>query len=351
MSQLLGMGEITAIQKNVKQGSLSDVVDEYNSLFRDHRPDEKTDERRAKYSFIVDTYYNVVTSFYEYGWGQSFHFATRFQGETFAASMVRHEHFLASYLGVTRGSKVLDMGCGVGGPMRNIARFTGASVTGITINEYQVSRARLHNKNNALEQLCQVVQGNFLKLPFADNSFDAAYAIEATCHAPRKEDVYKEAFRAIKPGGRYCIYEWCMTDKYDPQNAEHRRIKLAIEVGDGLPSLDTIPRCVEAMKNVGFEVEIVRDLASEEGNIDAHVPWYDPLDGKMSLSGFKRTRFGRECTKFMLHGMEAVKLAPHGSASVAQLLNDAADALVEGGKAKIFTPELFIVARKPLNAK
>jgi len=42
--------------------------------------------------------------------------------------------------GITTGSKLLDCGCGVGGPMRNIARFTGANVTGITINQYQVKR-------------------------------------------------------------------------------------------------------------------------------------------------------------------------------------------------------------------
>lgn len=39
---------------------------------------------------------------------------------------------------VRPGSKVLDVGCGVGGPMRNIAVFGDCSVQGITINQYQV---------------------------------------------------------------------------------------------------------------------------------------------------------------------------------------------------------------------
>ena len=50
----------------------------------------------------------------------------------------RHEYYLAGRLGLKKGSKVLDWGCGIGGPYRNIARFTGADITGITINEYQV---------------------------------------------------------------------------------------------------------------------------------------------------------------------------------------------------------------------
>lgn len=39
-----------------------------------------------------------------------------------------------------------------------------------------------------------------MKLPFDANSFDGAYAIEATCHAPRRQDVYGEIFRVLKPG-------------------------------------------------------------------------------------------------------------------------------------------------------
>ena len=43
----------------------------------------------------------------------------------------------------SEGQKVLDVGCGVGGPARNIARFSGADITGITINDYQVGAAHL----------------------------------------------------------------------------------------------------------------------------------------------------------------------------------------------------------------
>jgi sterol 24-C-methyltransferase len=73
------------------------------------------------------------------GWGQSFHFAYKLPGESFKESIARHEYFLAGHLGVKKGDKVIDVGCGVGGPMRNIARFTRANVTGVTLNEYQVN--------------------------------------------------------------------------------------------------------------------------------------------------------------------------------------------------------------------
>lgn len=38
---------------------------------------------------------------------------------------------------------------------------------------------------NGLANQCEVVRGNFLEMPFEPNTFDGAYAIEATCHAPK----------------------------------------------------------------------------------------------------------------------------------------------------------------------
>eukprot|EP01083_Nonionella_stella_P183934 665980_1 len=69
---------------------------------------------------------------------QSFHFAPRLVGETFEESILRAEYYLALRTNIRPDSKVLDLGCGVGGPLRNIQQFTGADITGVTINEYQV---------------------------------------------------------------------------------------------------------------------------------------------------------------------------------------------------------------------
>ena len=75
---------------------------------------------------VSDLYYDLATDFYEYGWGKSFHFAPRVPGENFKASLARHERFLAQSLGLKPGMVVADLGCGVGGPLLEIARFSGA---------------------------------------------------------------------------------------------------------------------------------------------------------------------------------------------------------------------------------
>jgi sterol 24-C-methyltransferase len=57
------------------------------------------------------------------------------------------------------------------------------------------------------------------------------YGIEATCHAShRLTDVYKDVFRILQPGGLFAFYEWIITDKYDPENEQHKQIKQEILV-------------------------------------------------------------------------------------------------------------------------
>ena len=76
-----------------------------------------------------------------------------------------------------------------------------------------------------------VKQGDFCNAPFEAESFDKVYAIEASCHAADLSKVYREAFRVLKPGGLFASYEWIMTDKYDPTDPYHRRLKEEIMVG------------------------------------------------------------------------------------------------------------------------
>src|SRR5262249_29827838 len=153
------------------------------------------------------------------------------------ASLARHEFYLAHMLSLRPGMKVLDVGCGVGGPMRAIARFSGASVVGVNNNDYQIKRGTKQNQEAGLAHRCQFLKADFTHLPVGDASYDAVYAIEATCHAPDKVALFSELFRAMKPGAHFAGYEWCLTDRYDGSNAEHRAIKKGIEEGDALPDI------------------------------------------------------------------------------------------------------------------
>ena len=244
-----------------------------------------------------------------------------------------------------------DLGCGVGGPAREISAFSGASVTGINNNEYQVKRAReitgsevWRNAEGEPVPKCSFVKADFMKLPIEAGSFDAAYAIEATCHAPDLTAVYKEINRVLKKGGTFAAYEWLITDKYDPENASHRRIKQEIELGNGIADLRTIEMAERSLVEAGFEVVETVDVCAM-GN--SKYTWYDPLAPKaISLSSFRTSTLGRFITRNMVYVLETVGIAPKGTIEVSNFLERGADNLVEGGELGIFTPAYLVVGRK-----
>ncbi|KAJ8637989.1 hypothetical protein MRB53_012256 [Persea americana] len=257
-------------------------------------------------SFQANKYYDLATSFYEFGWGESFHFA--------------HRCWMWDVASVDHYVKLLDLA------------FVLTNVAPQELNCF-----------GGVDKSCNFVKPDFMKMPFADNSFDAIYAIEATCHAPDAVGCYKEIYRVLKPGQCFAADEWCLTDSFDPMNKDHQRIKAEIEIGDGLSEIRTTKQCLEALKLAGFEVVWEKDLS-----VDSPLPWYLPLDtSHFSLSSFRSTAVGRFITKNMVKALEFLGLAPEGSQRVSSFLEKAADGLVEGGRKEIFTPMYFFLARKP----
>jgi sterol 24-C-methyltransferase len=352
-NSIAGVNKLFAGKEHtLKEGQFESTINDYQGMFAGAREttgaitaDESIEERKERYASMVDHFYNIVTDFYEYGWGQSFHFAPRWKNETFLESIKRAEYYLASRLGLKKGMTCLDVGCGVGGPMRNIAGFSDAKITGVTINQYQVKIGNTYNTNTDLTHLCHITQGDFQNLQFPDNTFDGAYEIEATCHSPNRIACFSGIHRVLKPGAKFCGYEWVMLDRYDPNNQEHVRIKEGIEVGNALPTLVHYTEVIRNLEAAGF-IDIEFFNANEGAHSPSQIPWYDGLSGEMSLSGFRMTHLGRLCTHCMVWILETLHIAPPGSTKISALLNATAIDLVDGGRAAIFTPSFFFIGTK-----
>ncbi|RAL11818.1 sterol 24-C-methyltransferase [Aspergillus homomorphus CBS 101889] len=331
------------------------AVDEYFKHWDNKAAEDETEEiraaRRAEYATLTRHYYNLATDFYEYGWGSSFHFCRFAPGEPFRQAIARHEHYLAHTMGLKANMKVLDVGCGVGGPAREIVKFSDANVTGLNNNDYQIERATRYAEREGLSHKLNFVKGDFMQMKFEDNTFDAVYAIEATVHAPELVGVYKEIFRVLKPGGVFGVYEWLMTDAYDNNDPEHRKIRLGIEQGDGISNMVKVSEGLQAIKDAGFELLHNEDLADRPDSI----PWYYPLAGSFKHMGSiwdfftiaRMTWWGRGLAHRFVGALEKVGFAPVGSQKTADSLALAGDCLVAGGEKKLFTPMYLMVARKP----
>ena len=292
----------------------------------------------------VARYYDLVTDFYEWGWGQSFHFAVRQPGDSQSSAIAAHEAWLGREAGLAAGIRAVDLGCGVGGPMRYLARTTGAHITGVNLNATQVARARERAAAEGLADHIEVLHTDFADLPLPDTCVDVVYTIEATCHAPDRRGVFAEAFRVLRPGGRFVGYEWCTTPRYDPQNDEHVRVVKEIEEGNALPPSVGGEVVDEALRAVGFVLKEGRDVAGD-GHPDT--PWYKALEGDGGWRAWPRTTVGRSVTGVAVRAMEALRIAPRGASEVSALLNRAADGLVAGGRLGIFTPMYRFSAVKP----
>jgi len=256
---------------------------------------------------------------------------------------------MTTFFSLPPKSKVLDAGCGIGGPCRNIARMTGWDVTGVTLNEYQVGRGNDLIRQQKLAGSCRLVQGDFHKLPFQDESFDGCFSVEATCHAPDRRVVFREVLRVLKPGAIFATYDWGLTDEYDPKNAEHVRIKNEIEEGNSLPELINVRKIAQQMVESGFEPVHNRDLA-----LDPHqsVSWQHPIMPTFNpfiWPGFQFNTVNLRIMCWILSGLELLRVVPPGTADVQRMLQKGGLGCAYGGQMGIFTPMFLVVGRKPLS--
>ncbi|KAF9788304.1 delta-sterol C-methyltransferase [Thelephora terrestris] len=336
----------------------TDRIGNYTKFWDKDMQNEKSEVQGARvdnYAEVVNGYYDGATELYEFAWAQSFHFSRFNKGEAFNASLARHEHYLALRMGLKPGMRVLDVGCGVGGPAREISRFADVNVVGLNNNAFQVGRATKYAKEINLQDQVRFVKGDFMDLvgQFGENSFDAVYAIEATCHAPTWEGVYGQIFKVLKPGGIFGVYEWCMTDEWNPSNPEHKALAHEIELGNGIPEMRPLSKARAALTTVGFDVEYEEDLA-ERPDV---VKWYYPLEGDIwkaqtawdMLTVWGTSWSGMLITHTIMWIMELLGLLPKGTLEVVHSLKSARTGLVKGGQMKLFTPMYLAISKKPLN--
>jgi len=106
------------------------------------------------------------------------------------------------WLNVSEGKTLLDIACGSGGPALRIAEKTGCSIVGLDVHEKAISTARSLAELRGIKSAeFQIVDAS-IRLPFADNQFDAITCIDAINHLPHRAHVIAEWTRILKPGGR-----------------------------------------------------------------------------------------------------------------------------------------------------
>ncbi|KAK8125775.1 methyltransferase domain-containing protein [Apiospora kogelbergensis] len=246
----------------------------------------------------IKLHYNVASDYYYSLWGQHIHHGYWKSGnETKEEAQVNLINLLLEISALPKSSRVLDVGCGIGGTSRFLAKEHDCQVTGITISGRQVEIARrltlaevdggvagddATKAETAATDAVSKNQGSVIKYPTGNSSvrfieldaekmlehfkqqdgndgpgsFDGVWISEALSHFPNKPLFFSSAFELLQGGSgnasRLVIADWFKAKDLTPEQ-EVADIK-AIEDGMLLPPLCTADQYVEMATKAGFKV-------------------------------------------------------------------------------------------------
>ena len=174
------------------------------------------------------------------------------------------DHFHSRGLAATRellavlapepGDRLLDIGCGIGGPARWIAAKTGCEVVGVDLTPEFCEAAEALTRACEMSASVRVMQGDATALPVEDATFARAYSQNVVMNIADKPAFYREARRALRPGGVLALSNLAQ----GPAGAPHYPVPWAASAMTSF--LSTPEETSSEIAAAGFEIVSFRDM-------------------------------------------------------------------------------------------
>ena len=172
------------------------------------------DYTREELKIGIAGFYDRSSLLWENVWGEHMH-----HGYYIPANRTDHVQAqidlidqVLAWAQVDTATKVVDVGCGIGGSSRHMARKFNCTTEGITLSPYQANRGQELAAEQGVTDACHFQVADALEMPFPNGTFDLVWSLESGEHMPDKKQFVSELFRVATPGGRIIIVTWCHRD-------------------------------------------------------------------------------------------------------------------------------------------
>ncbi len=148
----------------------------------------------------------------------------------------------------TQGARILDIGCGIGGPAFEMATTHGADVVGIDLELPLIERAQADAEKHGLADRCTFVHVELGPLQFDDETFEIVISSGALTQTADKSGILADVKRILRPGGFFSCYDWLRSgEPYTDDMQEWFRL-------EGLTyALETLDSYQAIIRDAGYE--------------------------------------------------------------------------------------------------
>ncbi|MFO0991245.1 MAG: class I SAM-dependent methyltransferase [Hyphomicrobiales bacterium] len=154
-------------------------------------------------------------------WGGNLHMGYfEAPDEPLANAQIRTKHSIANLLELQPDRRLIEVACGVGTTAIHLAKMTGASVDATNISETQLAEARERAAVQGLSSRVSFAFGDYHQLDASPQSYDAWLCQEALLYAHDRQQVFAEARRVVKPGGRIVFTDLTLSNSLSQTERE-----------------------------------------------------------------------------------------------------------------------------------
>ncbi len=218
----------------------------------------------------VERYYDTTLDLYEELWGEHVHHGFWDPGERPQGGAERKEatdrlvRELVAFAGIPAGSRVLDVGCGIGGPALYLAGELGCTVEGVTLSADQAKRANEKAREAGVAERATFIQQDAMTNTFPDESFDVVWALESLMHIPDRLAFFTEMKRLLRPGGTIAIATWSQKD--GELTAEETKLVDLVLKHQVMPSFSSLEEHERLAVAAGFDAVSFVDWTQNVAN-------------------------------------------------------------------------------------